>query len=648
MAFIKFNKEELVNLSYSLKREIILANKTGACCNTTIVACNTRRYHGLLAVPIDNFKEEKHVLLSSLDESISVEGKYFNLGIHRYGKIYEPKGHKYIVDFNYDPIPEITYRVGDIVIVKSILLVHDEDRVMIKYEVRESPSSLKLNLKPFLAFRHIHALTKQNDSANRAMFEIESGAAFKMYDGFPFLNMQLSDKKSDFKYDPHWYHGITYIDEARRGFESTEDLWVPGIFVAELREGDSIVFSAGVEPLKASVIKRKFNECRKRSTSIDNYRDQLLKCADLLIRERNGKHRITSGFSWLYTGQFRETLYSIAGLTLYADGNCKKFESILDNLINDNQERLYKRTTQVEAPLMISHVLQEYIKFGADPDKVWKKYGGVVKNVLESYLPGIREEISLHPNGLLWAQKYRTSLNWMDAYIDGIPVTERAGYQVETNAYWYNSICFALEMEQRAGKKADKAFMDKWTGIKLSVLENYRNVFLIRDAGYLADYVDNDGQNRDVRPNQMVPVWLPFSPVKDEDASVIMRVIANELVTKRGIRTLSPRNVKYKGVYEGSQAERDAAYHQGSTRPFLLYQYVDINFRMMGKAFYKKAEWLIEGFYDDLNKHGVGAFAELYDGDPPHEPHGAISSALSTSALLGVYYLIKKYKEDGL
>ena len=128
--------------------------------------------------------------------------------------------------------------------------------------------------------------------------------------------------------------------------------------------------------------------------------------------------------------------------------------------------------------------------------------------------------------------------------------------------------------------------------------------------------------------------------------TAVMRVVNAELVTRRGIRTLSPRDIRYKGVYEGSQPERDEAYHNGCAWPFLLAQYCYASFNMMGSGFIKRAEWLTEGFYEDLSKHGVGCFSELYDGDPPHEPHGAISSAMTTAALLNINWLISKYRED--
>ena len=157
MAFLKFNKAELVNLEYSLKREILGSNKTGAYCNTTIVDCNTRRYHGLLAVTLDRFGGDKFLLLSDVDESLIVGGKQFNLGIHCYGDIYEPRGHKYVVDFNANPVPQLTYKVGQILFRKSLMLAQDKDQVLLKFELLEAPAPVTLHLKPFLAFRNIHA-----------------------------------------------------------------------------------------------------------------------------------------------------------------------------------------------------------------------------------------------------------------------------------------------------------------------------------------------------------------------------------------------------------------------------------------------------------------------------------------------------------
>lgn len=642
MAFLKFNKAELVNLSYSLKREIICANKTGAYCNTSIVTCNTRRYHGLLALTLDRFGGDRFLMLSSLDESIIVEGKRFNLGIHCYGEVYEPRGHKYVVDFEADPVTSITYKIGNIVIRKSLILCPEEDRLFIKYELLEGPSQVTVSLRPLLAFRNIHELTHANPEANPQGKPCVNGQSFRLYESYPDLYIQFSDVKEKFVDEAYWNYGVTYSDEYRRGFDCKEDLLSPGYFEVKLRKGRSFIVSVSTSEADPKTFAPTFKTLARQSGEISDAHQQLLHCADTLITHHNGIRKIQAGYSWLYAGLLRETLISLPGLTLCA-GKADEFEEILDNLIADNYQRLTSRTTQVEAPLYMAVVLQYYIDHGADAKKVWKKYGKIQKEILESYLPGVRMEVTMHPNGLLWAQMDGVALSWMNAYINGRAVTERAGYQVETNALWYNAICFALEMEK--GRGGDKAFVAKWTPIAHLVKDNYTKVFFNERLGYLADYVDDNGQNMEVRPNQLCAVWVKHSPVEEELAPMVLRVIDRELVTARGLRTLSPRDAKYRGVYEGSQLDRDLAYHQGSTRPFLLAPYIDTCFRVKGPAFWKRAQWLVEGFYEDLNKHGVGAFAELYDGDPPFEPHGAVSSAMSTSALLVVDELLKQYKE---
>ena len=642
MAFLKFNKSELVNLSYSLKREIILANKTGACCNTSIVTCNTRRYHGLLAVPVDAFGGSRFLLLSSLDESLTLRGKRFNLGIHCYGDIYEPRGHKYIVDFDADPVPSITYKIGEIVFRKTLVLNPEENQVMVKYELLNAPAKVKLEVKPFLAFRRVHDLTQENDAARQAFDPIQNGAAFRLYEGFPNLNIQLSTATSAFKYNPAWYKGVTYSDEMRRGYDCREDLWVPGTFETELHSGDSIVLSAAAgESVNATGLKRKFSATVDKIGPITSFRDQLVRNADSLICYKKGRKQIVAGYSWLLTGLLRETLESLAGLTLYAKDDTKEFEEILDNLIEDEPERLLKRTTQVEAPLYLAVTLQQYAAYTGDVKHVWAKYGDTLKAVIESYLPGVRAEVAMQPNGLLWAQMDGVALSWMNTYINGRAVTERAGYQVETNALWYNAICFAL-----ANDRKNSAFSKRWAPIKELIEKNYQPMFWNADLGFLAEYVDNAGQHLELRPNQLWPVSLDYKPVDDEVISSVMRIVNAELVTRRGIRTLSPRDLRYKGVYEGSQLERDEAYYNGCAFPYLLAQYAYASFNMMGKNFIKRAEWLTEGFYEDLSKHGVGCFSELYDGDPPHEAHGVISSAMTTAALLNINWLIEKYREE--
>ena len=644
MAFLKFNKSELVNLEYSLKREIIAANGSGAYCNTSIVTCNTRRYHGLLAVPVEELGGGKFLLLSALDESLVLNGKQFNLGIHCYGDTYEPRGHKYIIDFEAAPVPTVVYKVGSIIFSKTIMMVPDNNQVLIKYELLEAPSKVSLSLKPFLAFRSVHSLTNQNDNAYTGGDEIDGGMSFRLYDGFPDLNIQISGQ-SVYKHQPYWYNGVTYSDEYRRGFDCREDLLVPGTFQLELKPGESVVLSASVNEVNPRGLKRKFTDTLKKIGTVDTNHDLLKHNANLFKVHDGDKARINAGFSWLETGLLRETIETLPGLTLYANGSCEEFEKILDTLISEEQDRLFHRTTQCEAPLRLTDTIQQYIRFSGKEKQIWKKYGETLKGIIESYAPGRRKEIAMHPNGLLWAQMDGVALSWMNAYVYGRPVTERAGYQIETNAFWYNALCFAIDMENKYGPKKDNEFVARWTPVRDLVKENFQPTFWREDWGYLVDHVNNGPQDQAVRPNLLFAICLEYSPVDDEVMSEVVMTINDELLTKRGLRSLSPRNEAYRGVYEGSQIDRDLAYHQGCAFPALLAPYIDVCFKMMGSTFYKRAEYLTEGFFQDISKHGVGAFSELYDGDPPHEPHGAISSAQSTAALLTIDYIMNQYKK---
>lgn len=644
MAYIKFNKSELVNLEYALRRELIAGSSTGSYGNTTICMCNTRKYHALLAVPVYNFDGGRYVLLSSLDETLRHGGKEFHLGIHAYGDIYEPRGHKYIRDFEMDPNPVITYEVGGMVLRKSLLFSPDSNQIMIKYTFVDAPADTTMSLSPFLAFRRTHALTHKNGEANTSYREIDNGVAYNMYGGFPDLNLQFSEK-FEYSHNPLWYMGITYSDEYRRGFDCKEDLLVPGSFTFQVKRGTTVVVSASTDMVNPKGIKSRFTRVLSSMIPADSYENLLLASARMMVwKTPRGSRQIYAGYSWLKPGLLRETVIALPGIALYGLKDRKLFEEILDSLIADNQERLFFRTTQIEAPLLLTDTIQQYMHYGADPRKLWAKYGSTLKGILESYLPGKRAEAAMHPNGLIWAQKDNVALTWMNTYIDGRPVNERPGYQVEINAMWYNAVCFVVDMESRYG--TDEGAVSFWTSVRNSIKDNFTKTFWSDSLGHLADYVGPDGMSQETRPNQLYAVALDYSPVDEFIQAAVMRVVRRELLTTRGIRTLSPKDRRYKGVYEGNQNMRDEASYNGCTRPFLLGIYVKAAYRLFGKSTEAQAESLIEGFGEDLNVHGVGTFSEIYDGDPPHSPHGAISSALTVAEIIRVKSLIDKNRGE--
>jgi len=638
MAYLQFNKEELVNLEYSLNREVLSANHAGGYLNTTIVGCNTRKYHGLLVLPIDNFGGDKCVLLSSLDETLIQHEKEFNLGIHRYGNIYEPRGHKYITNFEIDKVVAITYGVGGIVLRKVIMLCNNEEQVLIRYTLLEAHSPTILRLKPFLAFRNIHSLSKANTNADKKYRDIENGKSFKMYEGFPDLNLQLN-VKNEFISNPDWYYNIEYKEESRRAYDSKEDLFVPGYFELPIKKGQTIIFSASTKEEDPASLTYKFTKNINQRRHRDSFQSCLQIAAKQFIIHDGEDTNIFAGYPWL-DKNMRDTLVALPGLTWYANGDLGKFKDVLETIVRRYSDYLVKTNKKTDVPLWFFWTLQHYAKALESNSKVWKVYKELLKEILNSYKDGSRQNVNMHENGLLWAEERGVATSWMDAYVSGEPVTERAGYQVELNSLWYNAICFALEM---ASKTKDKTFVDEWTPIKEKIEKNFVKAFWIESREYLADYVGPEGQNKYVRPNQLLTCAFDFSPINDEIKSKVLQSIKQELLTTRGIRTLSPKNSKYKGEYDGDQFTRDMAYHQGTTRVWLLGFYIEASLKLYGATFANTARELISAFEEDLTVRCIGSISEIYDGDPPHQPHGCISYSNSVSAILRALRLVEQF-----
>ena len=643
MAYLEFNKQELVNLEYSLKREILLSNRAGGYVNTTIVGCNTRKYHGLLVVPIDNFNGEKHILLSNVHESLIQHQKSFNLGINSYGEIHEPKGHKYIVDFEMNYASTITYRVGGMVFSKTIMFLRDCEQVLIKYSLLEAHSPTILRIKPFLAFRNIHALTSANTNANTKYVKTDNGVIFNMYKGFPNLVLQLS-KENEWIASPDWYKNIVYKEEARRGFESTEDLFVPGYFELPISKGESIILSAStIEENPQNFSARFDKEVIKRIDTRKDYDSCLKLAAKQFIIKRNGQYSICSGYSWDYEN-LRDSFISLAGLTIFNDLDSERYQKVMDSTIERERYNLTHASNTPDTPLWLIRSLQQYLSFGADNKKIWEKYGSLIKEIIDSYFNGSRYEIFLHENGLLWAEKPGVALTWMNTYTNNTPVTPREGYQVEVNALWYNALCLVLDL---AKKMEDSKWLQKIENTINKIKDNYLPIFWDQERKQLYDFISSNGPNNFTRPNQLIAISLDYSPIDEITKMEILKKVEKELLTTRGIRTLSPKNPLYKGVYEGDQANRDIAHHNGCCFPWLLGVYVDSALKLRGARFISKAQALLNAFEEDINIHCIGSVAEIYDGDPAHSPHGCISSAVSVGEILRAKYILSKFNTKG-
>lgn len=647
MSYIEFEKKKLVNLEYSLTRELLRSNRAGSYSSTTIIGCNTRKYHGLLITPQPQLDGGMHVLLSNLDESVIQQNTEFNLSIHRYkGGVYNPGGHKYVTDFKTDPIPTITYRVGGVILTKEMLFVSNSDQLIIKYTLVQANSPTMLRFRPFLAYRNIHCLSKANIDVERKYDPIQNGIKVRMYQGYPYLHLQFS-KNPDYVHVPDWYYNFTYTRERDRGYDYVEDLYTPGYFELPIAKGESIYFVAGLETENPAQFGRMFAAETKRRVPRDSFEHCLENAAQQFIVKRGKRVEIIAGFPW-FGRVARDSFIALPGLTLL-NGDVKTFKAVVDNLIAEMKGPLFPNFgtgnkleyNAVDASLWLFWTLQQYRHFTGDK-LIWKQYGPIMQMILQIFRQGASFNIHMMDNGLLFAGIPGVAVTWMDAVVDGKPVTARTGLAVEVNALWYNAIRFAIELAEEAG---DQQFVENWKDIADRIPASFIEAFWFPDKNYLADYVHGDFKSKSVRPNQIFAASLPFSPLNEDQIKGVLDRVKSELLTPRGLRTLSPKNPAYKPDYSGNESERSMAYHQGSVFPWLLGHFTEAYLKLYEKSGMSFLEKLYAGFEEVMAEHGVGTISELYDGDPPHKASGAISQAWSVAELLRMKYLIDQNKE---
>jgi len=643
MSYIKFDKGKIVNLEYSLGREILRTNRAGSYASTTIVDCNTRKYHGLLVCPVDELGGGRYLLLSSLDVTVINENQNFNIGIRKYKSDYfSPKGHKYIEDFSAELIPMRIYRVGNVLLKMERLLVHYEEQLLVKYTVLEATETMKLQIRPFLAFRSIHELTHANLSANTKIEKIRNGIRSKMYDGFPWLHMQFSSK-AEFIHVPDWYLGVEYIEEQRRGYDYSEDLFSPGFFEIEAKKGDEIVLSASTKEEMPAGLMAKFDKNLAGKIPRSNFVNCLRNAAQQFVEKRGSDTLIIAGYPW-FGSWGRDTFISLPGIAM-ARHKLALYSDVLDTQVRRMKDGLFPNMgtagnyafNSVDAPLWFFWALQQYVLSGGK--NCCERYGAAAKSVLLAFKNGTGFNIRMRENGLIYAGAPGKSLTWMDAVVNGVPVTPRSGYAVEINALWYNAICFTLEM---AKTEKDKAFIRDFEHLPELIKKSFLELFWDDKIGYLADYVnDEEGKNFFKRPNMVIAVSLPYSMLDKDQMKMVLDVADKELLTPRGLRTLSPGHKLYKGIYFGNQDTRDNAYHQGTVWPWLLGPFCEGWLKVYGRQGVHKIRSLIYGLEECMSEHGVSTISEIYDGDPPHLPRGAISQAWSIGEVLRIIELLE-------
>ncbi len=645
MSYLRFEKATMTNLEESLPKELLRTNRSGAYSCSTIVDCNIRKYHGLLVVPVPELDDENHVLLSSLDCTVIQHGAEFNLGLHKYqGNNFSPKGHKYIREFDCDKVPTTLYRVGGVVLKKEFLFQNYEDRLLIRYTLVDAHSATTLRFRPFLAFRSVRQFTHENSTASRVYHQVDGGIKTCMYAGYPDLYMQFS-KKNEFIFQPDWYRGVEYPKEQERGYASNEDLYVPGYFEMTIKKGESIVFAASTSEIKTTRLKKLFDEEVALRAPRDNFFHCLVNAAHQFhIRTKNDERYLLAGYPW-FKCRARDTFIALPGLTLSIEED-DYFELVMASaekeyrnfMAGKPQGRIYE-IEKPDVPLWAIWSIQQYAK-EVGKDACLKKYGKFVQDLVDFILADKHPNLTVEENGLLHTEGKDVAVTWMNSTANGRPVVPRTGYIVEFNALWYNALKFAASLaEEKKNEKRQQQLDTLAEQVKTSFVETFLNEY-----GYLFDYVDGNMMDWSVRPNMIFAVALDYSPLNKEQKKSVLDICTRELLTPKGLRSLSPKSGGYNPIYVGPQNQRDYAYHQGTAWPWLGGFYMEACLKLYKRTRLSFIERQMVGYEDEMSYHALGTISELFDGNPPFHGRGATSFAMNVGEILRTLELLEKYQ----
>lgn len=647
MSYLNFDKTVLVNLERSLQKEMIRTNRAGVYNSTTLVDCNTRKYHGQLVMPLPELGKDNYVLLSSLDETVIQHGAEFNLGLHQYGEnTFSPNGHKYIREFDCEIISRTIYRVGAVVLQKERMLVSFEPRVLIRYTLLESSSPTTLRFRPFLAFRSVNELTHENPIASSNMDECENGRYNQMYANFPNLYMQFS-KAIQYTHNPQWYKGIEYIKERDRGYDYKEDLLVPGYFELPIKKGESIIFSAGITECKTSTLKGTWKKELGRRISREDMFSTLKNSAGQFYKREGDKCYLLAGYPW-FQADARTTFFSVASCTLDIDRpeywdaiiNKTAIPEVLD-FMNGRTEGI--KMTGMDEPDVLLWFIRAIQKFAHKYSlrEAADLYGQLCADIITYYRKQNHPRALLHRNGLIWVDGIKRPATWMNATENGWPINPRTGYVVEINALWYNAMLFTAEMLREMSKETSADLMEYQANIaKDAFVKTFWN------GVYLYDFVINDYADKEVRPNMIWAVGLPFSPLDKRQQKAVVDICTKELLTPRGLRSLSPKSGHYRPMYYGNQVERDRSLHNGVVWPSTIAAYSRAYmqvYKHSGVAFMERA---LIGYEQEMSELCIGTLNEFYDGNPPYKGHGGMSSAPSVASVISILDTLKKYNNE--
>jgi predicted glycogen debranching enzyme len=633
--------DALQDLDRAAGCEWLLCDGLGGYASSTPIGLHTRRYHGLL-VAATRPPLGRMVLLSRVDEAVLVGGRRQELSTSAYKGAIHPRGFESALAFSLDPLPTLTWQVEGGRLTRTIARIHGTPGTAVVYAY-DGAAPATLELRPLLAFRHHHALQREHELVDAQGRLDGPDVVLKPSPDCPELRLRVPE--GTFVPDACWYRGVVYERERERGYDFEEDLFSPGRFVIQLYAGEvaTLLAWAGGIPQGAEAVALQAVERERLNAAGGGGQllGRLRRAADAFLVRRGVSGRgVIAGYPW-FSEWGRDAMVALPGLCL-ATGRLPEAREILSEYARRLEAGLlpsrYPEADGVEydscdTALWFVLAVQRYLEAGGDRAFVRASLQQTVFAILDACRRGTRYGIRMTPAGLLTQGGHGLALTWMDARQDGLGVTPRAGEAVEVQALWYNALRLAAELAQRAG---DRRRSGEWLRLARLAHAGFQDRFWSETLGYLADVVGEGGADFSLRPNQLFAIGLPHALLPRDKAVRVLEAVGRELLTPVGLRSLAPGDPAYRGRYHGNVAARDAAYHQGTVWPWLMGVYFDALTSVHGEQGTSAAREWLRGFEGHLGEAGLGYVSEVFDGDPPHRPGGAIAQAWSVAELLRI------------
>jgi len=650
---IRLTRDILNDLDAATAREWLETNGIGGYALGTVSGTLSRRYHGSL-VAAARPPLGRVVLLSKFEETLVIGERRFELSTNHYAGAVDPHGYQLLTSFRIDPFPTWTYEVGGVVLEKSLFMVQGENAVVYQWRIlssRDAEESSQLEVRPLVAFRDHHHL-QHEDPAFDPHCEIDSGLVMVR----PFATMPplyLSHNAEGVDITGYWYRNFDLAIEQERGFDHLEDLYQPFSLKFSLGSPASVV--ASTEPhsgddadgLRHAEIKRR--ESLVGVASVEGpICTALVAAADQFIVRRGVGKTVIAGYPW-FSDWGRDTMIALPGVTL-ATGRPEIAKSIILEFSNHISEGMLPNRfpdegetpeyNTVDATLWYFEAIRAYVEYTGDLDLVRGTLFDKLKDIIEWHVIGTRYGIGVDTDGLLRAGEPGVQLTWMDAKVGDHVVTPRTGKPVEIQALWYNALRIMAELAHDLGHD-DSA--EDYARMADSARVNFASQFWYEEGGYLYDVIDGEVRDRSLRPNQLLAISLAHQLIDGERARQVVAIVERQLLTPVGLRSLSPDDERYVGVYQGPPEQRDASYHQGTVWAWLIGPFIDAYRKVHAgeEELEGRVSQMLSGFADHLSAAGLGQVSEIFDGDPPHTPRGCPAQAWSVAEVLRVMKAIR-------